>query len=353
MSSANSTSKAATPGSAIGRGLSKIWTRVDYEKDGKQNGWLQLPHSVTRSAYGNIAIPISVIRNGNGPTAFLMAGNHGDEYEGQIALCRLVRDLDPAAIRGRIIAMPAANLPAVMAGTRVSPIDQGNLNRAFPGDPDGTPTFAIAHYIDTVLYPMADFHHDLHSGGSSLQYLPFASMRKGSDENLNRRALAALQAFGAPIGLVWAYSPDQRLSSVAAINHGLVGLGGEFGGGGSVSSTGIRIIEQGLRNLLAHAGIIEAGKAVGDFDQPTRLMEVSSRDYYVYAPEAGLFEPAVELGDEVRRGQLCGQVHFVDNPARPPESCHFEGDGMVICKRHYGRVERGDCVVHLATDYAG
>lgn len=184
----------------------RIWTRVDYDKDGKQNGWLQLPHSVTRSAYGNIAIPITVIRNGSGPTAFLMAGNHGDEYEGQIALCRLIRELEAADIRGRIIALPAANLPAAMAGVRVSPIDDGNLNRAFPGDPDGTPTFAIAHYIDSVLYPMADVHHDLHSGGSSLQYLPFASMRTGADDALNRRARAALLAFGAPIGLVWAYA---------------------------------------------------------------------------------------------------------------------------------------------------
>ena len=190
----------------------KIWTRVDYDKDGKQNGWLQLPHSVTRSAYGNISIPISVIKNGSGPTALLMAGNHGDEYEGQIALCKLIRDLQPGEVSGRIIVLPAANLPAAMAGARVSPIDEGNLNRAFPGDPDGTPTFAIAHYINAVLYPMADFHHDLHSGGSSLQYLPFASMRVGADPELNRRTHDALKAFGAPIGLVWAFSPDQRLS---------------------------------------------------------------------------------------------------------------------------------------------
>ena len=332
---------------------SKIWTRVDFDKDGKQHGWLQLPHSVTRSAYGNIAIPITVIRNGSGPTALLMAGNHGDEYEGQIALCKLVRELNAGDIRGRIIVLHAANLPAAMAGARVSPIDDGNLNRAFPGDPDGTPTFAIAHYIDTVLYPLADFCHDIHSGGSSLQYLPFASMRRSDDPGLDRKALAALKAFGAPIGLIWAYSPDRRLSSVAAINRGLVGLGGEFGGGASVTIGGVRIVEQGVRNLLAHAGIIDASRAVGDFAGPPRLMEIRSRDYYVYAPEAGLFEPDVELGDDVRAGQLCGHVHFVDNPGRPPESCHFDGDGMVICKRHYGRVERGDCVAHLATDCAG
>ena len=329
---------------------SMLWTRVDYEKDGKQNDWLQLPHSVTRSAYGNISIPLTVIKNGKGPTAFLMAGNHGDEYEGQVALCKLIQGLEVQDIQGRVIVIPAMNLPAAMAGVRVSPIDQGNLNRAFPGDPNGSATFAIAHYIDTVLYPMADIHHDLHSGGSSLQYLPFASMRQSQDASLNARALSALRAFGAPIGLIWAYSPDSRLSSVAAVNRDLVALGGEFGGGGSVTTSGVRIVEQGLKNLLAHAGIIEASRAVGPFSGPSRLMEIKSRDYYVYAPEAGLFEPAVELGDSVRQGQLCGKVYFVDNPGRAPEACYFDGDGMVICKRHFGRVERGDCVVHLATD---
>ena len=329
---------------------SMLWTRVDYEKEGKQNGWLQLPHSVTRSAYGNISIPLTVIKNGKGPTAFLMAGNHGDEYEGQVALCKLIQTLQPQDIQGRVIVIPAINLPAAMAGVRVSPIDQGNLNRSFPGDPNGTATYAIAHYIDTVLYPMADIHHDLHSGGSSLQYLPFASMRQSQDAALNARATNALKAFGAPIGLIWAYSPDSRLSSVAAVNRNLVALGGEFGGGGSVTSSGVRIVEQGLKNLLAHAGIIDASCAVGPFAGPSRLMEIKSRDYYVYAPEAGLFEPAVELGDTVCQGQLCGNVHFVDNPGRPPEPCYFDGDGLVICKRHFGRVERGDCVVHLATD---
>jgi predicted deacylase len=331
---------------------SKIWTRIDYDKDGKQIGWLNLPHSVTRSAYGNIAIPIAVIKNGKGPTAFLMAGNHGDEYEGQIALCKLIRSLEPADIQGRVIAIPAANLPAALNSARVSPIDQGNLNRAFPGDPDGTPTFAIAHYIDSVLFPMADIHHDLHSGGSSLAYLPFASMRVGADAALNGRAIDALKAFNPPIGIVWAFSPDLRLSSAAAVARGLVALGGEFGGGGSVSIPGVKIVERGLRNLLAHAGIVDKAKA-SPIQAPTRMMEIKNIDYYVHAPEAGLFEPAVELGDDVKQGQLCGHVHFVDNPGRAPEGCRFFADGMVICKRHFGRVERGDCVAHLATDYKG
>ena len=326
-----------------------IFTDVDYNRQGKQVDWLNLPHSVTRSAYGAISIPIAVIRNGEGPTVFLMAGNHGDEYEGQIVLAKLIRELEPSHVRGRVIILPAANLPAAMDGARVSPIDQGNLNRAFPGDPHGTPTFAIAHYIDSILYPMADYHHDLHSGGSSLKYVPFCSMRKSGDAALDARSLAALQAFDAPLSMVWAYNPENRLAGAAAARRGLVSLGGEFGGGGNVDRSSLAMLDRGVRNFLQFSGVMADTEPLPP-PQGTRLVEVSSRDHYVYATESGLLEPLVDLGAEVRQGDLAGQIHFVDNPARPPVPCHFRRAGMVVCQRHFGRVQRGDCVAHLATD---
>ena len=329
---------------------SLIWTDVDYEREGKQVDWLHLPYSVTRSAYGTIAIPIAVIRNGEGPTVFLMAGNHGDEYEGQIALTKLVRELQPADVKGRVIVMPAANFPAAMDGARVSPLDGGNLNRAFPGDAHSTPTFQIAHYIDTVLYAMADFHHDLHSGGSSLEYLPFCSQRLSGDPELDAKSRAALEAFNAPLSMVWAYSPDDRLAAGAALRRKVVALGGEFGGSGRVSISGVKIVERGVRNLLAHAGVLRGAKP--EKGAPTRIVELRGRDYYVYAPQPGLFEPFCDVGATVEKGQPCGQVHFVDDPARAPELCHFRRAGLLVCKRHPGRVERGDCVAHLATDVA-
>ena len=95
-----------------------------------------------------------------------MAGNHGDEYEGQVAVTRLAKDLQPEMIHGRVILLPMANFPAAKAGHRTSPIDDGNLNRSFPGDPAGTVTQVIAHYIESVLMKMADYAIDLHSGGS-------------------------------------------------------------------------------------------------------------------------------------------------------------------------------------------
>jgi hypothetical protein len=330
----------------------RVFTDVDYEKDGKQIGWLHLPYSVTRSAYGNIAIPVAVIKNGPGPSVLLMAGNHGDEYEGQVGLCKLIRSLEPNQIRGRVIAVPGINSPAVLAGTRVSPLDDVNFNRAFPGDPNGTPTYAIAHYADSVLFPMVSFFLDLHSGGSSLDYIPFVSMRTSGDPALDVRAMAALKAFGAPVGMVWAHTIDAGFAQTAALRHGLVSLGGEFGGGGSVSLPGLRIVERGIRNFLAHAGCMTPDAAT-TAASPTRVVEVRNRDYFVLAPEPGLFEPFVELGATVEVGQPCGQVHFVDNPGREPVVARFRASGMVISQRHFGRVERGDCVAHLATAWKG
>src|SRR5436190_2269805 len=316
---------------------SHIWTEIDYEKIGKQVGWLHLPHSVTRSAYGTLMIPIAVIANGRGPTAFFMAGNHGDEYEGQIALAKLIRSLEPSEIRGRVIILPAANLPAALDSARVSPIDQGNLNRSFPGDPDAGPTLQIAHYIDSVLFPKATLFHDFHSGGTSLDYMPFASIHEGEDPAVNAKSLAALKAFGAPLSVIWKSHRDPRYSPLAAMRHGIPALGGEFGGAGRVARSGVEMVSRGARRLLAHLGIVEAARKPAP--PATRLVSIPSRDYFVYAPAPGLFEPAVELGDTVTPGQLCGEVHFIDDPSRAPAPCVFKAEGFVICKRHLGRVE--------------
>src|SRR5512144_1559787 len=105
---------------------SRITAEIDYDMQGKQTGFLRLPHSVHRSAYGWIPIPVACIRNGDGPTVLVMAGNHGDEYEGQIACAKLLRALDARDVRGRIVFLTSSNFPAAMAGMRTSPIDAGN-----------------------------------------------------------------------------------------------------------------------------------------------------------------------------------------------------------------------------------
>jgi uncharacterized protein len=334
-------------------GETRIRCFVDFECDGRQIGHLQLPHSSNASAYGWIGIPICVMRNGAGPTLYLEAGNHGDEYEGQVVLARLIRELDPGRIQGRLIILPAANLPAAQAGQRCSPIDGGNLNRSFPGDPDRGPTAMIAHFIEAVLLPMCDAAVDLHSGGKTLEYIPSALIRHGGEGDPRLAAkIKALEAFGAPIGYLVSEGREDRTLLAACDRAGVVGLGTELGGAGTVTRATLEVARRGVRNMLAHFGLMPP-PAAGTAAVGPRLMQVRGPEDYLYAPRRGLFEPTFELGDEVREGQTAGFIHAIDDPAATPVEVAFRGAGTVICRRPMPQLERGDCIAHLATDYDG
>ena len=330
---------------------SKITTTVDFDADGRQTDFLRLPHSVHRSAYGWLPIPIVCVRNGDGPTVLLMSGTHGDEYEGQVALTKLCRELKPEHIRGRVIILPMANFPAAQAGLRTSPIDEGNLNRAFPGDPDGNVTWMIAHYIESVLMAMADFALDLHSGGSSLHYLP--TLLFGSTEVGDAAGLARLKgiadAFGAPNAFGFQGGAD-NVSSAAARRQGVVMVGTEMGGTGTVTPEILALTERGVKRTLAHFGVWQ-GETPAPEDHAVRYLTAPGHAYFCHAGDDGLFEPYVELGDTVAEGQAAGAVHFPETPWREPALQSFDAAGYVICKRIPGRVMRGDCLFHLGVDY--
>ena len=123
------------------------FTNVDFERSGRQAGFIMIPHSPHDDAWGVTRVPIAVIKNGSGPTVIMEGGNHGDEYEGQITISELARDLDPDTIEGRLILMPANNVHAAVAAQRTSPVDGLNLNRTFPGNALGTITQQIAAYL--------------------------------------------------------------------------------------------------------------------------------------------------------------------------------------------------------------
>ncbi|MGE4250261.1 MAG: succinylglutamate desuccinylase/aspartoacylase family protein [Parvibaculaceae bacterium] len=330
---------------------SRIWTELDFDAEGKHSGYLHLPHSVNDSAYGTIAIPIAVIRNGKGPTVLIMGGIHGDEYEAQIVICRLMRELAPDHLRGTVILIPAVNLPAAMAGTRVSPLDDLNMNRCFPGDPNGRPTEQLAHYVDSVLLPRCDVWLDWHSGGWSLDYMPFASIHRFRDAALTETNLRALAAFGGPVGVVWSFFDEPRMAKGCAERHGLVYLGSEFGGGGSVNRAGVALAYDGTLRVLKHLGVLAptAPFAITP-PQATRYFDIAGRNHNIYAPHPGLFEPCCGLGEAVRAGALVGLIHYVDDPLRPPATVHARTDGTVLCLRHPGRTRRGDCIVQLGTE---
>mgnify|MGYP002651695757 CR=1 FL=1 len=86
---------------------------IPFDQDGIHHGFLCLPYSRDDSAWGSVMIPITVARNGDGPTALLTGGSHGDEYEGPIALFDLAATIRAEDVTGRIIIVPAMNYPAL------------------------------------------------------------------------------------------------------------------------------------------------------------------------------------------------------------------------------------------------
>jgi predicted deacylase len=326
---------------------SSVFADIDLEAPGKRFGHIRVPHSTHESAYGWIAIPIAVIRGGAGPDLLLTAGNHGDEYEGQIALLKLMRELEPGAIQGRVIVVPRLNLPAAAAGRRTSPIDGGNLNRLFPGNPEGTPTEQIAYYVDQVLLATTQVSMDIHSGGSSLEYLPCTFAAVPKDASVRERQRAALLAFAAPMAILVDNPQSLRTLAATALARGHLHFGTEIGGSGTTRPQTQAIADQGLRRLLAHLGVITQAPPAAAVP---RWMRVTGPSHFVYAPVRGLFEPAFSLGDPVQRGDLAGHIHFPEEPERAPREVAFADAGVVVCRRVPTLVAPGDCLAHLAID---
>src|SRR5215467_15538622 len=240
---------------------SSAFTTVDLDKSGKQIGFLIIPHSPNDDAWGVTRVPLAVIRNGKGPTVILEGGNHGDEYEGPIVIAELINNLDPGEVQGCLIMMPANNVHAAMAGQRTSPVDGLNFNRTFPGDPRGSITQQISAFLTDNIFPRADAFLDLHSGGSSLNLLPSAIVEPTENAALHRRNVAAAQAFDAPLTVVISNLGDPRTATAAACRAGLVTVGTDMGGGGTVSIDALALCRRGVRNVLAHLGVLPADTA--------------------------------------------------------------------------------------------
>jgi predicted deacylase len=330
--------------------ISPIETSIDFERNGKQLGYLRLPHSVHRSAYGWIPIPAACIANGEGPRVLLVAGNHGDEYEGQLVLSRLIQEIDPGELHGRLIILPMANLLAAEAGLRTSPLDDGNLNRSFPGDPNGTPTQITAHYIEEVLLPRVDLLVDLHSGGSSLEYLPSTLPSWDPNCRMPQKDLYDLcREMQLPYMLLFPEDREARYSSAAGLRKGVASIGTEVGGGGRVTRGHAKLLGAGLLHMLRRLGVYSGPVPNKAEPRHVRSMAVRS-DHYCYAGESGLLENLVDLGDRVTAGQDVALLHHPETPGREPSLVKAEAEGMVICQRGWARVRRGDCICHLAAE---
>jgi len=321
-----------------------ITTDIDFDRDGIQHGFLKLPHSSEQAAWGAVMTPVTIARNGAGPTALLTGANHGDEYEGPIALFDLARNLDINSLSGRVITIPMMNQPAFAAGRRTSPLDGGNMNRVFPGRPDGSPTEKVADYFQTTLLAMADVVLDIHSGGKTLEFVPLAAAHILDDKELEGRAAAAMQAFNAPYGLMMRELDAAGMYDGAAEAMGKTFVTTELGGGGTATAQTVRIAKKGITNLLKHAGILKGEPEIG----PTVRLRMPAAGCFITGETSGLVEYCIDLGAAVAAGDIIARVHDPERPGTAPRDYAADMDGILIGRHFPGLTRPGDNLAVIA-----
>ena len=333
---------------------SRIACEIDFDRNGRQAGYLRAPLSRNTSGWGIVEIPIIVLKNGTGPTVLLTGAVHGDEYEGPIAISRLSQTLDPGAVQGRVIMMPAVNVPAVHSNTRLSPVDNRDMNRCFPGNPKGTFSEMLAHFMDSVILPMADISVDMHTAGHSGDSALSTNMHDVGNPERMKRTLEAAAAFGAPYNVVFSGVDEGATFTSCVERRGIISLGTELGGWGRVSVEGVRIGRRGVDNILKYFNVIDGDPETvqADGSPATRHMMVAEPDLYSFAPAVGTFEPWNVVGEQVFAGQAAGYLHFVEDVDRAPIEIKYKRDGILWMSAGPGRVGRGDTVAVVMTDYA-
>lgn len=329
------------------QGPSRIWTDLDLDQEGRCFGYFRLNVSSDDRVSSFVPIPVASFKNGSGPRILLLGGVHGDEFEGQVLLMKLMRTLDIANVRGQLIFLSAANAPAAFAGRRTSPLDGKNLNREYPGNPRGTPTEEIAYLIDHELLPRVQYLLDFHSGGMTTRFIPSAHVYHSPDGPTFERLQRMLRTFGMPTSVVLQGLIDHDKKVIGTCDRlGVLRFSTELGGGGNVSIDALRRAEHGLARLLYELGALHQ-PITNEVAPPIELVRRLPNRHYVYAMASGIFEPYVALGEHVAADQLAGAIHFPEEPWREPLICTFNQAGTVHAARLHARTQMGDMLYML------
>lgn len=306
-------------------------------------------HATIRTEDRIWRLPVWICRDHpDKPSLLLIGGQHGDEYQGCAILLEFLRTAW-ANLRGNLIVLPEVNPPALDAGTRTSPLDRGNLNRAFPGCRDGTITEAIAHFVASAILPMVDQVLDIHSGGKGMDIVPSVMTHYLDTPPALRSTLAAMRATDLPVSIVVDETHKDGMLDTLVERQGKLFLCAELGGG-HLRARDITLGLRMVRNFVARGNPDAAGlHESGALKVLPRLLEVPDGDYYLKASAAGLFAPAVAAGDPIERGQPLGRLYPAQGePLAASVVIDAPADGVAYMVRVSGRVAAGDDLVVLA-----
>lgn len=286
-----------------------------------------MPTTVNRRTLdlAGLEVPVVELTGGkDGPLLTVIAGVHGCEYVPMAAVRRWTRDLEQREFSGRIRAVPILNVTAFRARSPfVVPEDGKNLNRCFPGNPDGTLADRLAYAAFTELITGSDAVIDAHCGDMVEALEPFALYEAGSAE-ATARDMA--MAYGLGYVIRQERGPDRAVagtSSGAAAEAGIPAITAEVGGCGLVEAWAVDTHERGLNAVLTQLGMTTGGEITG------AETTVLSRFIWPRCQRAGFWDAAVTAGEKVSEGQVLGTVSSLDG-SELYETITAPSDGVII-----------------------
>jgi predicted deacylase len=246
-------------------------------------------------------VPIIAI-NGrrDGPRVAITGGVHGAEYVGIEAARRLGMSIDPADLTGSLVVVPVANTAAFYARSiYTSGLDTNNLNRMFPGKPDGEPSEILAHWLFEHIIRPSQYYVDLHGGDMIEALVPFVAYMQSADQHVEETARSMAVATGIP-RIIRALTPGSTYSAAASV--GIPAILAEIGGQGIWDEALVEQHREGVVRVLRHLGVL-AGE-VPPVGEPRHYDTFA----WMRAEGAGLFHPLIDVGDTVTAGQHLGSI---------------------------------------------
>jgi predicted deacylase len=328
------------------------FSRIDWETPGKRHYQLAFHLDGT---WGYSLVPLTVVcgvRGSSPDGVAIFGGTHGNEYEAQVAVKRLCRDLEPGEMRGRVVLMPRLSESACEANRRESPLDGVNMNRAFPGSARGSISYRIANFVKREVFPRVRVVLDIHSGGKEGVFPVCTSFHPIPDPGQRAEIEKVARLFDTPFILIYSSQMASGLLTDEAEAEGKITIGGEFGAGESVSRIGTLHAYEGVRNVLRHYGLLPGSveRIRADDDREPLLVTAESLEDYRPCPVDAVWEPAVDLGATVCSGELLGRLHDFSDLGEATREVRAHRDGYVLMMHLSARVHRGMTLYVIARE---
>ena len=282
----------------------------------------------------------------DGPTLWVQAGVHGPEVVGQLAIARFLKGLDLGALKGRVVCLMVANPLGFRGGNRLTPQDGLNLNRVFPGKPDGTVTEQLAHRLLDLATATGDVVLDLHSGGD-LTITPFYVIYPKDGSAASGRAGSLIRGVGSRFQ--WGSDEDWMDGSFItnAVRRGTPALIVESGGGARVWDEDLANMQTALTGLCQGMGMVP-GEPPGAAD-----IRYGGNAVHLKSAAGGFWHPLVQPGDDVMEGQALGHVVDIWGDVAATTHCSYERGWIGSIRRPFMAIYAGDQVIELVETVTG